>query len=346
MLVHATPALTKGAMVRGIKLWRFVYGAIFAIAAVALITTFALNAPSIAAKGVAKFGMDWALGSPVKRGLALGVIPFIGLWAVLALLERRFPANGIKPASNWFLNLKINLLGFLITPFLGVLLGVFLGYMSRSAGLIDLRLTHGVSPAKGLLAFLVWFFAVDFFYYWYHRFEHESFLWQQHKVHHMDEQVSAVTAHRVHWLEHLFGLVMVGAPVALLFKFDPSTGGIALGLLLMFRAIWQVFIHANLKVGFGRASRIFMSPQAHRIHHSRLPEHHDKNFAAFFPILDVIFGTYFHPRFGEYPPSGVHDEKDVTSFTASLFLPLREWWGLIRKRSPGRRARTRFHPPL
>jgi sterol desaturase/sphingolipid hydroxylase (fatty acid hydroxylase superfamily) len=100
--------------------------------------------------------------------------------------------------------------------------------------------------------------------------------------------------------------------------------------MTLFSSLWQIFFHANLKVGFGRASPFFVSPQLHRIHHSRLPEHHDKNYAGYFPILDVIFGTYYHPGGDEYPPTGVLGESDVKSFRESLFFPLREWWKMLR----------------
>ena len=315
----------------GLKYWRFVYGAIYVCASTAFIIMLVLNAPSIATKAMSQFDLEWAFGSWSK--LTMGLIPLIGLWALLALLERRFPAGAVKPASGWFLNLKLILFSFVLQPLLNVLLGVFLGYISSAlgTGLIDLRLTPGTGIGRAVMAFLIWFFMSDFFFYWEHRFQHESFLWQLHKVHHLDEHVSAITAHRGHWLDGFFYYPVVIVPTALLFKFDPLTGGTALGVISLFTVIWQTFFHANLKVGFGGASPLFVSPQLHRIHHSRLPEHRDKNFAGYFPILDVVFGTYYHPRSNEYPPTGVHDEEDVRSFRESLFLPIRGWWRMFRE---------------
>jgi len=312
------------------KHWRIAYGAAYVCGAAALTIALVINAPSIASNTISKLDFNWAFWSPSV--LELGVLPYIGLWGILALLERRFPAGTVKSASNWFLNLKINLLGLIVSPLLSVLLGVFLGYVSSSidVGFFDLRITQGVGIGRALVAFFIWFFAIDFFYYWWHRFQHVSFLWQQHKVHHLDENVSAVTALRVHWLENLAYMPMVTLPPTLLFKFDPATGGIALGVISLFTAFWQTFFHANLKVGFGWASPLFVSPQIHRIHHSRLTEHLDKNFAGYFPILDVAFGTYYHPGPDEYPPTGVQGEKDVESFRESLFLPVREWWKMFR----------------
>ena len=59
------------------------------------------------------------------------------------------------------------------------------------------------------------------------------------------------------------------------------------------------FFHSlELRIQLGRWSWVAGAPQVHRIHHSRLPQHADKNFAAYFPIWDVLFGTYWHPREG------------------------------------------------
>lgn len=312
------------------KHWRIAYGVVYACAAAVLIVALVSNAPSIATETISKLDFKWAFWSPSV--LEFGVIPYIALWVILTLIERWFAAGPVKPVANWLLNLKINLLGFITSPLLAVLLGVLLGYVSGSIGVgfIDLRITQGVGIGRAVGSFFIWFFAVDFFYYWYHRFQHTSFLWQQHKVHHIDESVSAITAWRVHWLENIGYLPMVSLPTTLLFKFDPATGGIALGVISLFTAFWQTFFHANLKVGFGWASPLFVSPQIHRIHHSRLAHHFDKNFAGYFPILDVIFGTYYHPSHDEYPPTGVHGEREMESFGEFLFLPLREWWRMFR----------------
>jgi hypothetical protein len=36
-----------------------------------------------------------------------------------------------------------------------------------------------------------------------------------------------------------------------------------------------------------------------------------KNFVAFFPIWDILFGTYYHPARDEFPPTGVEGEKEI-----------------------------------
>jgi sterol desaturase/sphingolipid hydroxylase (fatty acid hydroxylase superfamily) len=111
-----------------------------------------------------------------------------------------------------------------------------------------------------------------------------------------------------------------------LIKLDTAGGGIAGAVIAFFEGNWRMFNHANIRVGFGRMSWLLTSPQMHRVHHSRLPEHQNKNYASVFPIFDVIFGTYYHPRRDEFPPTGVPGAADVLTFSEALTLPFREWW--------------------
>ena len=121
---------------------------------------------------------------------------------------------------------------------------------------------------------------------------------------------------------------LAAIPLAILFKLNPQQGVITGA---MFTA-WVVFLHTNIKLHLGPFAVLFNGPQGHRIHHSRVSEHFDKNYAAFFPIWDVIFCTYHHPRRGEYPLTGVHDEKEVQSLLDAAMLPLRGWRDMLRRR--------------
>ena len=77
---------------------------------------------------------------------------------------------------------------------------------------------------------------------------------------------------------------------------------------LMFR-LWGFVNHANTRLDLGFLTPIISGPHWHRIHHSTSAEHYDKNFAAFFPFIDILFGTYYRPHKDEYPPTGIptHD---------------------------------------
>lgn len=88
--------------------------------------------------------------------------------------------------------------------------------------------------------------------------------------------------------------------------------------------------HANIRLQIGKASLFWCTPQVHRIHHSRLPQHRDKNFAFILPLWDVLFGTYYAPKRDEFPPTGVEGEGDIHSFWESQIFTQREWWTMFR----------------
>ena len=57
----------------------------------------------------------------------------------------------------------------------------------------------------------------------------------------------------------------------------------------------------------------FVGPQYHRMHHSLQTQHLDKNFALFFPLRDIFFGTYYRPKKGEFPSTGWTTRETFTN---------------------------------
>ena len=99
----------------------------------------------------------------------------------------------------------------------------------------------------------------------------------------------------------------------------------------MFR-LWGVVNHANLRLNFGIFIPLISGPQWHRIHHSIEPEHQDKNFAAFFPFIDIIFGTYYRPQKDEYPDTGLVEETAESDLWGATFSPLIKWYEMVTGR--------------
>jgi sterol desaturase/sphingolipid hydroxylase (fatty acid hydroxylase superfamily) len=54
-----------------------------------------------------------------------------------------------------------------------------------------------------------------------------------------------------------------------------------------------------------------------------LREHHNCNFNQFFPVFDVLFGTYRRPRHDEYPPTGLVDGDAPLKLSNMLLWPWR-----------------------
>ena len=248
----------------------------------------------------------------------------IGLFLIL---ECALPAAGPrKPLRGLLLNLEVTLVATLLFPFASACFAMCAQVIDTRLGLgwIDGRIDARRGPLLTIGDIFLFALVVDFFYYWWHRFQHENqILWQEHKLHHMDEQLCALT--RVSPLESLFQAVALSIPLSLVFKSDPLEGslGTSVGVILF---TWNnVFIHTNIRFSLRFLTPLITGPQIHRIHHSTLPQHFDRNYAAMFPIWDVLFGTYYHPQPDEFPPTGVHDEQEVGNFSAAIALPFREW---------------------
>jgi sterol desaturase/sphingolipid hydroxylase (fatty acid hydroxylase superfamily) len=164
-----------------------------------------------------------------------------------------------------------------------------------------------------------------------HRAQHFSrWLWAEHELHHSDEHVDVTTGTRHHYFELVLMPLFIYAPLAIVFDIS---GRIALSWMMVTQ-LFIYFIHMDARIGFGPFNRILANPQIHRIHHSRLPEHIDKNFAAYFPLWDVIFGTYYHPRKSEYPPSGLASGRQVNSQIEAAIMPVQTWIRMLTEKAP------------
>jgi sterol desaturase/sphingolipid hydroxylase (fatty acid hydroxylase superfamily) len=189
-----------------------------------------------------------------------------------------------------------------------------------------------------MLLFYAWLVAItgDFFYYWYHRLMHKSpFFWQMHKLHHMDPELDATTWQRSNWPDTIVSSVLIILPFAIVFKVDSLNEwelGLAAGIMIATLKFFLMSGHINVRVQAGRASMFWCTPQVHRIHHSYLPQHHDRNFAFVFPMWDVIFGTYYAPKRDEFPPTGVPGETEITSFWDAQMFTVREWIKFFREK--------------
>jgi sterol desaturase/sphingolipid hydroxylase (fatty acid hydroxylase superfamily) len=149
----------------------------------------------------------------------------------------------------------------------------------------------------------------------------------------MDPELDAVTFARQNWVESFLTVLMIIVPSSLLFRtdtIDPWTLGATGGTVSIILLIFLQMEHANLRIQTGWASVLWCSPQVHRIHHSRLPHHHDKNFASVFPLWDVLFGTFYAPARDEFPPTGVEGETEIQSFWESQIFTPREWWRMFK----------------
>jgi alkylglycerol monooxygenase len=163
-----------------------------------------------------------------------------------------------------------------------------------------------VMTLDGWPAWAVAFFAVDFFYYWWHRLSHEvNLLWAAHVVHHQSEDYNLAVALRqsvtTGWsaLPFYLPLAVLGVP-PLVFAITHA-----------FSTLYQFWIHTEL-VGKlrGPVDWILNLPSHHRVHHAINPEYLDKNYGATLIVWDRLFGTYVE----EIAPCVYGTTKPLASF--------------------------------
>lgn len=256
---------------------------------------------------------------PCAWTVAMALAPVLVPWLVFGALEQRLPAGQLKNTRDWWFDAKLALV-YRSVPI--VLSGAIVWVVEiarhfNGGRLIDLASERSAGAAVVVLDCLLYIAVWDFFYYWWHRAQHHwPALWAMHKLHHLDERLGVTTQMRVHWLEEIGRIPAIFLPMALLFDLPVATG-----LVAMVLTVWTAFIHANLRLSLGWLGVIVVGPQVHRIHHSTQPGHADRNFSALFPIYDVLFGTYHHPRYEEFPSSGISGEADVKTLKEAAWLP-------------------------
>jgi sterol desaturase/sphingolipid hydroxylase (fatty acid hydroxylase superfamily) len=98
--------------------------------------------------------------------------------------------------------------------------------------------------------------------------------------------------------------------------------------------IWHSVNHLNVRWRLPIPWFLLNNPQFHRIHHSLLPEHHGKNFSPYFPIWDVLGGTAYPPKSGEYPATGLVEELEQVTFSQAIVWPWRHRLRSVLQTSP------------
>jgi sterol desaturase/sphingolipid hydroxylase (fatty acid hydroxylase superfamily) len=126
--------------------------------------------------------------------------------------------------------------------------------------------------------------------------------------------MSFAAAARVHPLEtyalvlNMLPLFALGFPVDALLPLAPLSIGYAL------------LIHSKLPFDSRRFVYLINSPAYHHWHHSRKCRGNGTNFAGYFPIFDVLFGSYYFPK--RAPEEvGIEDPNMPQSYWAQLLYP-------------------------
>ena len=167
-------------------------------------------------------------------------------------------------------------------------------------------------PFSASVKMLFAFVAYDFGVYVFHRISHQiPFLWKFHRVHHTDEQVDVTTAIRHHVGEHMISFLFFRG------IFFPILGLNLQQMLFYDMCLMPLvfFHHSNVALPklWDRFMRILLvSPNMHRIHHSKIYAETNSNYASFFSFWDRLGGTsckHENPKMLKYGLTQFHAKE-------------------------------------
>ncbi|MEE8424716.1 MAG: sterol desaturase family protein [Elusimicrobiota bacterium] len=214
---------------------------------------------------------------------------FLGIFLIVAALELLFPKR--KPAfsrlKRWPSNLGVVALN-------GLFLRVLVPWLAVDAALWadwrDIGLLHAVEMPFWLeivLAVVI----LDLLIYAQHVVFHlVGPFWRLHRMHHSDLDYDLTTGARFHPIEIVASMLIKIAAVILLGA--PAAGVVIFEIVLNGTA---TFNHGNLGLpkALDRWLRlVVVTPDMHRVHHSKIRSETDSNYGFNLPWWDRLFGTY------------------------------------------------------
>lgn len=226
-----------------------------------------------------------------------------GLFTLLELLTTRRHRIATSYSLS-FINLVISYVGFAAGVYLFELMLKTLDINP----IWDLSKT-AFSPAISPVIAASYFFVIDVMLYWVHRLEHTNkALWYLHKIHHAVEDMDAVSG-AFHPLSNIIRWLLTILPLSLVIEINLS-GAL---ILASFLAGVHFVQHTRAPLHFGWFGKVIGDNKFHFIHHSTSPKYFNKNFAATFPIIDMMFGTYVEPNSAKLPDTGLSHLRGASS---------------------------------
>ncbi len=260
--------------------------------------------------------------------LADAAIGFFVSAALFFALEAIFAAR--KSQRRWRKGSGTDVTNWVLTPFVikgstsGALALFLLSVRSMpedQANVLMRGLAYGRGPVAEQPLWLIvleMLLLADFLTYWFHRLFHRRPFWRFHAIHHSSEQVDWLSSVRMHPVDDVLARFVQAIPLMLL-----GFPIILFSTYLMFLPLYVMLTHANLPWRFGLLRYVIVSPAFHRWHHTAENEGLNKNFARFFPFLDLIFGTFYLPMDRQPVDFGIADNDVPEGYLRQLLHPFR-----------------------
>jgi len=252
------------------------------------------------------------------REFLTNVSIILSVMAVGALLETAVPMFGARPwrQDRRTANLGLTALSFL-SNWLLASLAATAALALRPAGL----LAQGGWPVwiEIVIGIVVLDFSVG---YLSHRAMHIwPAMWRFHQVHHSDPFVDVTTTYRTHPVETVWRFLFAIVPVWIL--------GIPAQAVLIQRLLQAtngIIEHADIRLWAPLdriLSLVWVTPNVHKIHHSRDVSETNSNYANLLTIYDRVLGTYTPSDRAASVVYGLDEADPATtaSFPALLSMP-------------------------
>ena len=225
----------------------------------------------------------------ISAGNLWRLIVFASVFIIMMFLELIIPHREGKHSrrKRWPGNILILISGNISLRLIPFLLPYSIALWAESKG----WMLSGVELVPLWLKVLITILILDLWIYIQHILLHfVPVLRNLHRMHHTDTHMDLTTALRFHPLEIIFSTLYKAVIVALLGL--PSLGILIFEILLNGSAM---FNHGNIEIPFkiDKFLRlVIVTPDYHRIHHSRESSERNSNYGFFLSIWDKLFSTY------------------------------------------------------
>ena len=265
---------------------------------------------------------EWLLANEISIRLTF----FFGIFLVMAGWEVYRPCRPLL-FSRWFRwsnNLALvffnSLLLKIVFPVAAV--GVAHFVSMKQWGLFSLL------PLPEPLEIILAVFLLDLLIYVQHVIFHKvPMLWRLHKTHHADPDYDVTTGARFHPIEILLSMLI---KMAVIFLLGPAAVAVLIFEVLLNGT--AMFNHSNIQLPRRLDSLLrylMVTPDMHRVHHSRIRRETDSNYGFALSCWDRFFKTYIaQPTEGhkgmKIGLTGMDNPKQTSRLDGILMIPFRD----------------------
>ena len=252
------------------------------------------------------------------REFLVNITIILTVMAVGALIETAVPMFVARPwkQGRRAANLGLTALSFILNWLLASLAAIAALTLRPAGALAKLGWSMWLDVVVGIV---VLDFSVG---YLSHRTMHMwPAMWRFHRVHHSDEFVDVTTTYRTHPVETVWRFLFAIVPVWLL-----GIPAQAVMIQRLLQATNGVIEHGNIRLWPGLdgvLSLVWVTPNVHKLHHSREVSETNSNYANLLTIYDRLLGTYTPSDRAESVVYGLDDAERMSkaSFPALVAMP-------------------------